>query len=68
MLHYTQLGMQASIFSTCPKTGQTGRVAAGRASGVKMGDVGSGLLISLDRVALSWTVGVICLCCLPLHH
>jgi len=28
--------MQASIFGACPKPGQSGRVAAGRASGIKM--------------------------------
>jgi len=34
------LGMQASIFGACPKLGLIGRVVAGRASGVKMGDGG----------------------------
>jgi len=29
--------MQSSIFGACPKPGYNGRVAAGRASGVKMG-------------------------------
>jgi len=29
--------MQSSIFGACPKPGYSGRVAAGRASGVKMG-------------------------------
>ena len=29
------LGMQASIFGVCPKPGESGRVATGRASGVK---------------------------------
>jgi len=35
-----------------------GRVAAGRASGIKMGDDGGGLLISSDGVAPSRVVGV----------
>jgi len=34
-------GMQSSIFGACPKPGQFGRVAAGRASGVKLGDDGA---------------------------
>ena len=38
-----------------------------RASGVKMGGDGDGLLISLDGVAPSWMVGVSA-CYLPLHH
>jgi len=37
---------------------KVGRVAAGRASGIKMGDDGCGLLISSDGVALSRVVGV----------
>jgi len=52
------LGMQASIFGACPKPGYNERVVAGRASGVKMGDDGCGLLISLDGVAPNRTVGV----------
>jgi len=52
------LGMQASIFGACPKPGQIGRVAAGKASDVKMGDDGDGLLISLDGVAPTRIVGV----------
>jgi len=40
---------------------------AGRASGIKMGDDGGGLLIGPDGVAPSWMVNV-CLCYLPLHH
>ena len=40
---------------------------AGRASGIKMGDDGSGSLISPDVVAPIQIVGV-CLCYLPLHH
>jgi len=31
------LGMQASIFGACPLPGQSGRVVAGRASGIKEG-------------------------------
>jgi len=30
------LGMQASIFGACPKPGESGRVATGRASGINM--------------------------------
>ena len=33
----TPLVMQASTFGACPKPGQSERVAAGRASGVKWG-------------------------------
>jgi len=51
--------MQANIFGACPKPGQIGRVAAGRASSVKMGgDHGGGSLISPDGVAPSRIVGV----------
>jgi len=50
--------MQASIIGACPKPGQSGRVAAGRASSVKIGDDGCGPLISPDGVAPSWMVGV----------
>jgi len=50
--------MQASIIGACPKSGKLGRVAAERASGVKMGDEGGGSLISLGGVASSRIVGV----------
>jgi len=50
--------MQSSTFGACPKPGKCGRVAAGRASGVKMGDDGGGPLISPDGVAPSRMVGV----------
>jgi len=50
--------MQASIFGVCPKPVQSGRVAAGKASGVKMGDDGGGSLISADGVTPSRMVGV----------
>jgi len=42
----------------CLKTGYIGRVVAGRASGVKVGDDGGCLLISSEGVTPSWTVGV----------
>jgi len=43
--------MQASVFGACPEPGFIGRVASGRASGVKKGDDGGGSLISTDGVA-----------------
>jgi len=52
------LGMRASTFGACPKPGYSGRVVAGRASDVKMGDDGGGLLISPIGEAPSWMVGV----------
>jgi len=56
---HTPLGMQASIFGACAKPGYSGRVAAGRASSIKMGgDDGGGLLISPDGVAASRMIGV----------
>jgi len=61
------LSMQASIFGSCPKPGQIGRVAAGRASSVKIGDEGGGLLISLDGVPPTQIVGVSA-SDIPLHH
>jgi len=60
-LSVTALGMQASTFGACPSPGWIGRVATGRASGIKMGDEwdeGGWPLISPDGVALSWIVGV----------
>jgi len=51
--------MQASIFGACPKPGQSGRIATGKASGVKLGgDDGDGSLISPDGVVPSRVVGV----------
>jgi len=43
---FNPLGLQANIFGACPKPGQNGRVAAGRASGIKMGDDTGGPLTS----------------------
>ena len=51
--------MQASIFGACPKPGKSWRVAAGRASVIKMGGGdGVGSLISPGEVALIGMVGV----------
>ena len=47
-----------SIFGACLKPRKIGRVATGRASGLKMGDKEGGSLISLDGVAPSRIVGV----------
>ena len=62
------LGMQASIFSACPKPALSGMVVAGRASSVNMVDDGGGPLISPDGVAPSRMVGVSVSVNLPLHH
>jgi len=51
--------MQGSIFGACSKPGQSGKVAAGRASGIKMGgDDGDGSLFIPDGVAPTQMVGV----------
>jgi len=60
--------MQASIPGARPKPEQFGRFAAGRASGVKMGDDGGGSLISLGGVVPSRIVSVSASDYLPLHH
>ena len=52
-----QDSMQASIFGASPMPGQSERVAAGRASGVKMGDDGGWSLISPDGMAPTRMVG-----------
>jgi len=53
------LGMQASVLGACPKPGKIGTVAAGRASGIKIGgrvmEVGSHykqLLLYLNIITL----------------
>ena len=52
------LGTQASIFGARPKPGESGRVAAGRASSIKIGDDGCGSLISTGGMAPSRMVDV----------
>jgi len=54
--------MQASIFGACVQPAQIGRVAAGRAFSVKMGDEGGGSLISPDGVVPSRIVAVSASC------
>jgi len=46
-LELTAPVMQSSIFGVCPKPGSIGRVATGRACGIKMGDDGGGSLIGV---------------------
>jgi len=60
--------MQASVVGACPKPGESGRVAAGRASGIKMGDEGDAPLISPCGVAPSLMVCVSASGYLPLHQ
>jgi len=62
--------MQTSIFATVPSQAKVGGLWTGTASGIKMGDVGGGLLISVDGVALIRMLSVQCVCvCYPaLHH
>jgi len=50
--------MQVSIFGACFKPGFIGKDAAGKASGIKMGDEGDGPLISPDGVAPNRIVGM----------
>ena len=52
----TPLGMQASIFCACSKPGYSGRVAAGRASDVKMEEWWRWIADWPDGVAPTWIV------------
>jgi len=52
-------GMQSSIFGACPKPGYIGKVVAGRASGIKLGDDGGRGIDGPDWVASSQIVGTL---------
>jgi len=51
--------MQSSISGACLKPRQIGRVAAGRASGIQLGDDGGGGIDGADGVASSRIVGIL---------